>query len=464
MQKQHKDILRGVVTALRQRLGPDARIYYRHRPKNTSRKAGNIADFVTRWGGAYPQMVVLDADSLMTGHAIVTLAQRMEADPDSGIIQTLPLIINRNTLFARVQQFAARIYGPVIAAGLSAWMGRDGNYWGHNAIIRTAAFAAHCGLPDLRGKPPFGGHILSHDFVEAALIRRGGWHVRIADDLGGSYEEAPPTLPDFLKRDRRWCQGNLQHMRLLGTHGLHPLSRLHLLNGIMAYMASPLWFAFILVGIGAALETRFQLPVYFFPDRTPYPVWHIIDPELAADVFAATMGFLLMPKLFGWLAICFNRRLAERFGGVRKALGSVLCETVISALLAPLHMLFQSRFVFNVFAGGDSGWNTQSRDDVGTPWREAWARHRNHCITGLVLAALAYAVYPGLLLWMSPAIVSMVFAAPLSVLTSRPNSSSSSLRVRRVSSRVSCRIAAITPSASIRMPASSVATASGWVM
>ena len=197
---------------LRRNLGPKARIYYRHREKNTARKAGNIADFVTRWGGAYDHMVVLDADSLMTGHAIVSLAAAMEADPDSGIIQTLPLIINRNTLFARVQQFAARIYGPVIADGLSCWMGRDGNYWGHNAIIRTQAFADHCGLPHLKGRPPFGGHILSHDFVEAALIRRAGYTVYMLPSLGGSFEESPPSLIDVASRDRRWCQGNLQHI------------------------------------------------------------------------------------------------------------------------------------------------------------------------------------------------------------------------------------------------------------
>jgi membrane glycosyltransferase len=178
--------------SLREKLGPNARLYYRHRPKNHHRKAGNIADWVSRWGGHYDHMLVLDADSLMTGECIVRLAVAMEADPDAGIIQTLPLIINRNTFFARLQQFAAKIYGPVIATGLSAWMGRDGNYWGHNAIIRTKAFAAHAGLPDLPGKPPLGGHILSHDFVEAALIRRAGWAVYMLPDLGGSYEESPP--------------------------------------------------------------------------------------------------------------------------------------------------------------------------------------------------------------------------------------------------------------------------------
>ena len=227
-------------------LGPQARVYYRHRAKNTARKAGNIADFVTRWGGAYEHMLVLDADSLMTGHAIVSLAAAMEADPDAGIIQTLPLIINRNTLFARVQQFAARIYGPVIADGLSCWMGRDGNYWGHNAIIRIKAFADHCGLPHLRGKPPFGGHIMSHDFVEAALIRRAGYAVYMLPSLGGSFEESPPSLIDVAARDRRWaraissifasCRRKGLHLRLPPAfrHRHHGLSRFAVLAGAIA--------------------------------------------------------------------------------------------------------------------------------------------------------------------------------------------------------------------------------------
>ncbi len=165
----------------------------------------------------------------------------MEADPDAGIIQSLPLIINRNTFFARLQQFAARVYGPVIATGLAMWSGRDGNYWGHNAIIRTKAFAEHCGLPDLKGKPPFGGHVLSHDFVEAALIRRAGWSVYMLPDLTGSYEESPPSLIDISVRDRRWCQGNLQHSRIIGAKGFVWSTRQHFATGIMGYLASPFW-------------------------------------------------------------------------------------------------------------------------------------------------------------------------------------------------------------------------------
>ena len=159
--------------ALRQRTAGDTHIFYRHRRKNR-RKAGNIADFCQRWGARYEHMVILDADSLMTGEALVRLAAAMESQLQVGLIQTLPLMINRNTLFARAQQFAARVYGPIIAAGVAYWHLGDSSYWGHNAIIRTRAFLAHAGLPDLPGPPPFGGPILSHDFVEAALLRRAG--------------------------------------------------------------------------------------------------------------------------------------------------------------------------------------------------------------------------------------------------------------------------------------------------
>ena len=276
--------------AMRARLGAGVHLWYRHRPKNTSRKAGNIGDFVSRWGGAYPQMVVLDADSLMTGHAIVTLAAAMEADPDAGIIQTLPLIINRNTLFARVQQFAARIYGPIIASGLSAWMGRDGNYWGHNAVIRTAAFAAHCGLPDLRGKPPFGGHILSHDFVEAAFIRRAGYTVYMLPNLTGSYEESPPSLIDVSARDRRWAQGNLQHLRIVPASGLHWASRQHFMTGVFGYLASPLWMMQLLVGILIVFQASYIKPEYFTSEFALFPAWPRFDAQRSLELFGITMA------------------------------------------------------------------------------------------------------------------------------------------------------------------------------
>src|SRR5215217_693223 len=314
---------------LRDRLGPDARLYYRHRPKNHHRKAGNIADFVSRWGGHYEHMLVLDADSLMTGECIVRLAAAMEADPDAGIIQSLPLIINRNTLFARVQQFAARVTGPVIAMGLAVWMGRDGNYWGHNAIIRTKAFAAHGGLPDLKGKPPFGGHILSHDFVEAALLRRAGWSVYMLADLQGSYEESPPSLIDLSARDRRWCQGNLQHTRVITAKGLKLPTRQHFATGIMSYLASPFWLFQLIVGIALVLQTTYIRPEYFSREFTLFPQWPRFDPERALMLFGVTMAILLAPKFFGLLLMLMRPEGRRACGGAIRLVVSAFIEIVI---------------------------------------------------------------------------------------------------------------------------------------
>jgi membrane glycosyltransferase len=402
---------------LRDRTGPGARIYYRHRPKNHHRKAGNIADFVKRWGGHYDHMLVLDADSLMTGECIVHLAAAMEADPDAGIIQTLPLIINRNTLFARVKQFAARVYGPVIATGLSTWMGRDGNYWGHNAIIRTKAFAGHAGLPDLKGKPPLGGHILSHDFVEAALIRRAGWTVYMLPHLGGSYEESPPSLIDLSARDRRWCQGNLQHMRVVMARGLKLPTRQHFATGIMSYLASPLWLFQLIVGIALVLQTTYIRPEYFSRDLRLFPVWPRFDPERALALFALTMGILLAPKLFGLILMLLNGKERRASGGAIRLVFSALIEVVLSALLAPILMLIQSGSVFQILLGRDTGWQPQRRDDGSIPLRDIVRRHRWHTVLGALTGLSAFLIATSLFLWMSPTILGLLLAIPLSALS-----------------------------------------------
>jgi membrane glycosyltransferase len=399
--------------AIRARM-PGERVYYRHRRKNTSRKAGNIADFVSRWGGAYDHMVVLDADSLMTGDSVARLAVAMEGDPDAGIVQSLPLIINRNTLFARVQQFAARIAGPVIASGVSLWMGRDGNYWGHNAIIRTRAFAAHCGLPDLRGRPPFGGHILSHDFVEAALIRRAGYAVYMLPTLGGSYEESPPSLIDLAARDRRWCQGNLQHVRILPTKGLLLASRQHFANGIMSYLASPLWMAQLLVGIALVLQASYIRPEYFTAEFSLFPAWPRFDAERALQLFELTMGVLLAPKLFGLIAALFDGATRRGGGGAIRLILSAILETILSALLAPIMMLIQSGAVVQILSGRDTGWNPQRRDDGSIPFRDIVRRHRAHMALGILTLFAGVLISPSLVAWMSPTIAGLIMAIPLS--------------------------------------------------
>ncbi len=400
--------------AMRARLGDRARIFYRHRPKNTARKAGNIGDFVSRWGGAYAHMVVLDADSLMTGHSIVSLAAAMEADPDSGIIQTLPLIINRNTMFARVQQFAARIYGPVIASGLAVWSGRDGNYWGHNAIIRTKAFADHCGLPDLRGRPPFGGHVLSHDFVEAALIRRAGYAVYMLPVLGGSYEESPPSLIDLATRDRRWCQGNLQHSRIMMGKGFVLPTRQHFATGIMGYLASPFWMAQLIVGIVLVLQSTYIRPEYFTDEFRLFPAWPRFDAERALALFGVTMAVLLAPKLFGLIIALWESETRKACGGALRLIVSTLLEVLMSALLAPIMMVIQTGSVMQIIFGRDTGWNPQRRDDGSIPLRDIIRRHRSHVGLGVVTLIAGMLISPSLVAWMSPTIAGLILAIPIS--------------------------------------------------
>jgi membrane glycosyltransferase len=359
----------------------------------------------------------LDADSLMTGQALVQLVAAMEASRDTGLIQTLPLVVNRQTLFARAHQFAARIYGPVLATGLAYWHLGDSNYWGHNAIIRTKAFIDHAGLPDLPGQPPFGGPIMSHDFVEAALLRRAGWKVYLVPEITGSYEENPPSLLAFAERDRRWCQGNLQHSRVVSAAGLHWLSRLHLVMGIMSYLASPIWLLFIILGILLALQAHFLRPAYFPKGFALFPTWPIFDPQRALQLFVGTMAVLIAPKVFGYILLLKDRQTMRCWGGALRTGMSVLVEIVLSSLIAPVMMLMQSAEVLGIVTGRDAGWKAQRRDDGSIPFRELVRRHRSHTLCGVILAIVAYSVSPVILAWMSPIVLGLILAIPVSAVT-----------------------------------------------
>ncbi len=405
--------------ALLARIGGTGRIFYRRRAKNTARKAGNIADWVRRFGSAYPQMLVLDADSVMTADAIIRLAAAMERNPGVGVIQTLPIIVNGNSLFARMQQFAGRVYGPLIAYGIASWHGSEGNYWGHNAIIRTRAFAEQAGLPVLRGRKPFGGHIQSHDFVEAALLRRAGWGVHMVPGLAGSYEESPPSLADLAIRDRRWCQGNLQHAAVLPARGLHWVSRLHLLTGIGSYVTAPMWLAFLVFGILISLQSRFVPPSYFSSRPSLFPHWPAIDPVRSKWVFVGTMAILLAPKLLSYLALLLRGSDRRGCGGALRAVLSMLLETVLAGLIAPVAMVTQSADVAAILIGRDSGWHTQRRDDGSIPWREVARRYRGVTVFGLLLGLAAFLVSPFLFFWMSPVVLGLALAIPLASLTAR---------------------------------------------
>ncbi|MGO1068448.1 glucans biosynthesis glucosyltransferase MdoH [Lysobacter sp. CA199] len=406
--------------SLRERTGGHERIFYRRRKNNAERKAGNISEWVRRFGAAYPQMLILDADSLMTGEVIVKLSGAMERNADVGLIQTLPMIVNGQTLFARMQQFAGRVYGPVIAYGIAWWHGAESNYWGHNAIIRTQAFADHAGLPELRGYKPFGGTVLSHDFVEAAFMRRGGWALHMVPGLVGSYEEGPPSLTDMLVRDRRWCQGNLQHGAVVSAKGLHWISRMHMAMGIGHYFTAPMWAMLMLVGLIIPLDRMdyFSWQSVRLPGFSPSAYWRDQDPDRVLWVFVATMAVLLAPKFMAFLAMLTDRETRRGCGGAIRACFSMIFETLLAALMAPITMYVQSRGVAEVLAGKDSGWESQRRDDGSLPLSGLIRSYGGLTLFGMLIGAMAYAISPPLAAWMSPVILGLVISIPVVAFTS----------------------------------------------
>jgi membrane glycosyltransferase len=402
---------------LSRELGARGRIFYRKRRLNTNKKAGNIVDFLRRWGRRYRYFVVLDADSIMSGATIVQLVRLMECNPAAGLIQTAPALMRAETLFARVQQFSARLYGPMFLAGLNYWQQGEGNYWGHNAIIRTGAFMEHCSLPQLPGREPFGGRILSHDFVEAALLRRAGYEVWLAPDLDGTYEEGPPTLADFAKRDRRWSQGNMQHTWLLFAKGLHAASRVHLFMGIMSYAASLFWLVSLIIGTLVMIGFK-STQLSWLPTPGLAGLAGLGAGSQAALLALFTVVLLFLSKILALIDLGLDKERTERFGGMQKAITGVCLEILLSILLAPVLMLFQARFVVAVVLGKGVRWLTQRRGVAGGPqWREAIAMHWSQTLIGIVWTAVLVFFAPGLLPWMSPVLAGLLFSIPFSAIT-----------------------------------------------
>ena len=397
----------------------EGRIFYRRRDKNKGRKAGNIEDFIKRAGAAYDYAIILDADSLMEGETMVEMVRRMEAVPSLGLLQTLPTIIHARSRFGRTMQFACSFYSPIFARGLAMMQGNTGPFWGHNAIVRLQAFAESCGLPELSGKPPFGGHIMSHDYVEAALLARAGWTVRIDDDLGGSYEEAPENIIDHLKRDRRWCQGNLQHTRLLLAPKLKPWSRFIFLQGILAYIAPVFWLVFLTASIAAPL---FAPPIDYFPiESWPFPVLPVSQVSKALGLAIGVVGLLFLPKILIVLDAALRGRV-HGFGGTWQAVKSTLSELLFSFITAPIFMMFQTRSVIQVLRGTDGGWPAQTRGDSTLSFSEAWAASHWVMTTGMVVLVTTQWVAPALVLWLLPVALPMMLAPILIAWSSRPGS------------------------------------------
>lgn len=397
---------------LRERLGDlSAQIFYRRREKNIARKVGNLADFCQRWGSNYEHMIVLDADSIMTGDCLLQMTRAMQANPRAGLIQTIPIPVRQTTFFGRFVQFAAVLYSPMLATGLAFWQTNAANYWGHNAIIRVRPFIDYCGLPSLPGKAPFGGDILSHDFVEAAMLRRAGWDVFLLADLEGSYEEVPSNIIDYAKRDRRWVQGNIQHLGLLDIAGLHSVSRLHFLLGAIAYISSLIWLAMLALSTADAVIRAINSNVYFTEAYQLFPDWPIAKTGLIVALISLTITLLLLPKIMGIVVAIAHRNAA--FGGTWAIIKGAFIETLFAILIAPIMMAFHAYFVISVILGFKVNWDAQAREGRLLPWGEAIARTSRTTFVALTWGAVTFIYAPIFFWWLMPILTGLVLSAPI---------------------------------------------------
>lgn len=396
---------------LRNTLGTDhpagTRIHYRWRQRRTQRKSGNVADFCRRWGQNYRYMVVLDADSVMTGDCLLSLVRLMEAHPDAGIIQTAPQASGLSTIHARAQQFAGRVTGRLFSVGMQYWQLGESHYWGHNAILRVAPFMKHCALAALPGRGGLSGHILSHDFVEAALMRRAGYHVWLVNDLEGSYEQQPPNLLEELQRDRRWCQGNLQNARLLAEPGLHGVHRAMLVTGALAYLSAPLWLAYVVLGVA----------LWLFGGHPAFQTGTAVPVEIIA-LWAGTLAMLVMPRALGVVTLML-RREQSLYGGTAALVRGALMEGTLSVLQAPLRMVAHTLFVVVALTGLKLDWKSPPREANDIGWADASNRFALIGVAMLALGVAALVMAPATLLWLAPVGVPLLLAVPLAVLTSR---------------------------------------------
>lgn len=387
-------------------------LHYRHRPDNAGRKAGNIGEFLDRRGIDFDFAIVLDADSLMSGTSIRRLIRVMEESPRVGLLQTVSYAVGRTTLFARIQQFAVRLYAPLALRGLHYWQGPEGSYWGHNAIFRVAPFHTHCRLPVLPGRPPLGGEILCHDVVEGAMLARAGWEVHLLPEFDGTWEEMPTNTLDLAGRERRWCQGNLQHMRVLAWPGLKAASRAHLALGLGGYLVVPLWWIMILLG---------ALRVLWLPDgRYGLLAYGATEDGLAAALLlAGSAALILLPRLLNLVCAVSDRAARRSFGGFWPLLAGTLIEQVFALLLGPVLSLITAGFVMATLLGRGIGWRRQERADRQVSIAEALRCHAPHIACGVALGAAALAGGGLYSVWLAPTALGLCLSPVLTALSSR---------------------------------------------
>ncbi|MEP9351850.1 glucans biosynthesis glucosyltransferase MdoH [Xanthobacter sp. KR7-225] len=394
-----------LVAAWRAQAG-GARVFYRRRAENVGFKAGNIRDFLDADGARYDFMLPLDADSLMGAGTILAMVGIMQAHPRMGILQSLAVGLPAQSGFARLFQFGMRAGMRCYTLGATWWAGDCGPYWGHNALIRVAPFRAFCHLPDLPGAPPFGGPILSHDQVEAVLMRRAGFEVRVLPVECESFEENPPAATDFITRDLRWCLGNLQYVKLLALPGLAPMSRFQLLWAILMFATVPALPLALVLAPFAAAEAR---------AGEDFPA------GIAAAIYGALLLMSIAPKLAGWIDVALTPGGAARYGGAGRFAASAVLELVFSFMLVALTAFAVTGLLARLAFGRVAArWSAQARDGHAVPLALAVRRFWMPTLFGLLVAGAAWALAPGLLVWLVPLLAGYVLAIPFAVATADP--------------------------------------------
>ena len=380
---------------------PFAGVRYRRRELNTGYKAGNLEEFARRCRKDYQHMIVLDADSVMSGRAMLRLVRAMQANPELGILQTLVVGRPSESAFTRIFQFGMRHGMRAQTTGSAWWQGSSGPYWGHNAIIRIAPFVDHCALPPIPGKGPLRGPVLSHDQVEAALMRGAGWHVRVIPDEMESWEENPTNLPDFIKRDLRWCNGNLQYIHLMTMPGLIGMGWFQLVNAIAMYVGAPMNFIMLLSGLTIAV--------------LPHPPNLATSMAFGLYAIALLLGFA--PRLLGVLDIVLSGR-ARLYGGARKIILGCALDWSFSMLIGPIMMLAQTVFIGGLAFGRRVIWDAQNRADRSVSLKEALHGLWPQLGFGLVSATVLAVFMPIALLWAGLTVLPCLLAAPFACITS----------------------------------------------
>ena len=383
--------------------GVAERVTYRLRESNWGYKPGNIRDFCKRWGGGYDFMVLLDADSVMSGETIVRMVRVMEHIPQLGILQSLIVGILHPSLFSRLYEFGHRHVARCAIVGSTWWQGDRCQFWGHNAVIRIAPFARYCELPEIPGKGPFGGHILCHDQIEASFMHRAGYEVRTLPEESGSYEGNPPTIIEYTKRNDRWCRGNFQNLIVAGAPGLALIDRFHLTVVAQRFIAHPAQLLFIVL---AAVQSAV------------WPAGHPFATHLALILCAVWALMFFMPRFLGVIDALL--REPARYGGPVRLLAGGAVELCAAFFLIPITIVASSMFMVGLLRIRGPTWPTQHRDAYRLSWRDSADALAPQTLLGVSLSVFLYVSNPAALIWFAPFLVGLVLSVPFSIITSLP--------------------------------------------